>query len=115
MEIVYGDIEYTQLIPLIEEVLEDEQNFLVISTDLSHFYTLKEANFLDSICYKSIDEMDSEAMKKGCEACGMIGVKALIEAGVKKGLESKMMDYRTSYDASSDDQSVVGYLSVLML
>jgi len=115
LEIVYGDIEHFQLVPLIHALLEDEENFVVISTDLSHFHSLEEANSLDGICYKAIENMDVKAMDKGCEACGKIGVKALIEAGVEMGMYTKVMDYRTSYDANLDKASVVGYLSALML
>lgn len=114
VEIVYGDIEYEVLVPLLDEILEDEKNFLVISTDLSHFHDLKKANRLDSICCKAVENMDISTFESGGEACGMIGVKAVIEAAKKRGLHSELMDYRTSFDASSDDSRVVGYLSALI-
>ena len=114
VEIVYGDIDYRSLVPIIKAALEDEENFVVISTDLSHFYTLEEANKLDSICLKAVENMDMNALDSGCEACGMIGVKAVIEASKKQGLKTKLIDYRTSYDTSSDASSVVGYMSALI-
>jgi len=114
VEIVYGDICYTDLTPVVDEILATEENFVVISTDLSHFYDLDKANKLDAICYEGIKKMDVNSLSQGCEACGMIGIKALIEAAQKRGLESEVIDYRTSYDASGDASSVVGYLSVLI-
>jgi AmmeMemoRadiSam system protein B len=99
VEIVYGDLDYKSLIPVIESVMKDEENFVVISTDLSHFYTLEEANKLDNICLK---------------AGGMIGVKAVLQASKNQGLKTKLVDYRTSYDASSDATRVVGYMSALI-
>ena len=114
VEIVYGDICYTDLAPIIDEILAKEENFVVISTDLSHFYDVGKANKLDAICYEGIKKMDVNFLDKGCEACGMTGVKALIEAAEKRGLKSEVIDYRTSYDASGDASSVVGYLSVLV-
>ena len=113
VEIVYGDIAYQKLIPIIEEVLRDEETFLVISTDLSHFYTLEEANKLDAICLKAVENIDAGMMDAGCQACGMIGVKALMQAAKNSGLQSRLIDYRTSYDAGGDAGSVVGYLSAL--
>ena len=114
VEIVYGDIDYKDLIPLIDEVLADEENFLVISTDLSHFYDLKKANTLDEMCCKGVKNMDMFSLDNGCEACGIIGLKAVIEATKKRGMKSRLIDYRTSFDASLDGSRVVGYLSALV-
>lgn len=114
VEIVYGDLDYKNLVPIIESVMEDEENFVVISTDLSHFYTLEEANKLDNICLKAVEEMDMQGLDSGCEACGMIGVKAVLQASKNQGLKTQLVDYRTSYDASSDASRVVGYMSVLI-
>lgn len=113
VEIVYGDIAYQKLVPIIEEALHDEETFVVISTDLSHFYTLEEANKLDAICLKAVENIDVATMDAGCQACGMIGVKALMQTAKKSGLQSRLIDYRTSYDAGGDTGSVVGYLSAL--
>jgi AmmeMemoRadiSam system protein B len=114
VEIVYGDIDYTELVPIIEHVLSDEENFVVISTDLSHFYTLEDANKLDRICLTAVEQMDLPKLNSGCEACGMIGVKAMLASASKLGLQSQLIDYRTSYDASSDATRVVGYMSALI-
>ncbi len=114
VEIVYGDIGYQKLVPIIEEALRDEETFIVISTDLSHFYTLEEANKLDAICLKAVESMDINLMDSGCQACGMIGVKAVMQAAINSGLQSRLIDYRTSYDASGDAENVVGYLSALL-
>lgn len=114
VEIVYGDIDYRSLVPIIDKALNEEESFVVISTDLSHFYTLEEANKLDSICLNAVEHMDINALNTGCQACGMIGVKAVIQASKEHGLKTKLIDYRTSYDASSDASSVVGYMSALI-
>ena len=114
VEIVYGDMDYMDLALLIKEVLGQEENLVVISTDLSHFHELNVANRHDAICRTAIEKMSVEEVDHGCEACGMIGVKALLEVGNKIGLKSHIMDYRTSFDTNSDASRVVGYLSVIM-
>ncbi len=114
VEIVYGDIDPRSLALVIEEAFREEETFVVISTDLSHFYTLEEANQLDHLCLKAVENMDLTRLDSGCEACGMLGVKAVLQAAKKEGMQSKLIDYRTSYDASSDSSSVVGYMSVLL-
>jgi len=110
VEIVYGDIDYKELIPIVQSILNERETLLVISTDLSHFHSLEVANRVDNICIKGIKELDVSILEKGCEACGLIGVKALVSVAK----ESMIVDYRTSYDASGDSQRVVGYLSALL-
>lgn len=114
VEIVYGDLDYKQLSLLTDELLKDEDNFIVISTDLSHFYTLEEANKKDNICLNAIENLDMKLFESDCEACGMIGVKAIINSSIKNKYRTKLIDYRTSFDASNDSNSVVGYVSVLI-
>jgi MEMO1 family protein len=114
VEIVYGQIDPNVLAQSIEYMFEDVNNLVVISTDLSHFYTLDEANQRDSICIDAIQTMDVERLDTGCEACGILGVKALILAGNRLGMQAKIIDYRTSADASGDTKRVVGYVSALM-
>ena len=114
VEIVYGDVDFKEVSTLIDELLCDEDNFIIISTDLSHFYTLEEANKKDTICLNAIENLDISKFDSDGEACGMIGVKALINSAVKNSFRSKIVDYRTSFDASNDDSSVVGYISALI-
>ncbi len=89
-------------------------NFIVISTDLSHFYSLSEAKKLDNICLNAIVKKDLELFDNGCEACGITGVKAIINSCIKKDLSTKLLHYCTSYDRTKDDKSVVGYTSFLI-
>lgn len=114
VEIVYGDMDYMDLVPIIQKALSEEENLVVISTDLSHFHELSVANRHDAVCKTAIEKMSVDEVDHGCEACGMIGVKALLEVGNNIGLKSQIMDYRTSYDTNSDASRVVGYLSVIM-
>lgn len=110
IEIVYGDIEYKKIALLISEILKNKDNLLVISTDLSHFFNLKEANELDSNCTNAFENLDIENLNN-CEACGKIGLKALIKVAKEQNLSSKLIDYKTSADASNDKTRVVGYMS----
>ncbi|QKF66346.1 AmmeMemoRadiSam system protein B [Arcobacter venerupis] len=113
VEIVYGEIDYEDLSKVIDEVLEDELNFVVISTDLSHFYTLEEANKKDNICLNAINKKDLE-MFNYCEACGKTGVKAIINWAIKNNYETKVLNYCTSADVTKDKNRVVGYTSALI-
>ncbi len=110
VEIVYGDIDYKDLALVIKKILNETRTLLVVSTDLSHFYPLNVAKDIDSFCIKSIKELDIKYLNK-CEACGLIGVKALVSVAS----DTQIIDYRTSFDVSGDSQRVVGYLSALAM
>ena len=42
IELVYGEIECQELVSVIVALLQNKDNVVVISSDLSHFYPLKE-------------------------------------------------------------------------
>jgi len=111
VEMVYGDCEPQKLAPVIKALLEDPENVVVISTDLSHYYSEEVANDLDAICLHAIKEEKEKLLHEGCEACGKIGVEAMIIAAKEAGLQSELLDYRTSSWASGDTTQVVGYTS----
>lgn len=111
VEIVYS--HNPNLEELMETVLNDEDNLLVISSDLSHFYNQNEANILDSYCINGVENQDIDLLKKG-EACGMSGILPLIKVSKKLSLHVKSIDYRTSGDITGDMDRVVGYYSALI-
>lgn len=113
VELVYAYAESSLIEPIISYLLAQPDTAVVISTDLSHYYSLNKANRLDAICLEAIRDEDTHELHQGCEACGMIGVEAMLGAAKKKGLESIILDYRTSADASGDTSRVVGYASAL--
>ncbi|BAF70218.1 AmmeMemoRadiSam system protein B [Nitratiruptor sp. SB155-2] len=115
IELVYGDVDPRNVAMICEEVLSDPHNVVVISTDLSHYYPLSKAKELDMHCLQGVAELDITELHNGCEACGKIGVEAIILAAKDLGLRPRILDYRTSADASGDTSSVVGYMSAAFL
>ncbi len=111
VELVYGKVEASFLSRIIDFVLKDEEYGVIISTDLSHFYNLQNANELDNICIEAIKTLNTQELYNGCEACGIIGIEAILLSVKKLSLNSYILDYRTSADASEDSNSVVGYMS----
>lgn len=109
IEIIYDKVG-SELKKLMEYLLQDRDNALVISTDLSHFYDLDTANKLDKHCLDGVYNKDLEMLKK-CEACGKAGVEAIVAIAKEQNLNIELLDYRTSYDRSKDKSSVVGYMS----
>ncbi|SMC09436.1 AmmeMemoRadiSam system protein B [Nitratiruptor tergarcus] len=113
VEFVYADIDPQVLAKVCEAVLSDPDNVIVISTDLSHYYPLKQAEVLDMHCLKAVHDLDVQELHNGCEACGKIGLEAIILAAKNMQLSSRILDYRTSADASGDESAVVGYMSAV--
>jgi len=113
IELVYGYTESLKIVPIIDYLLSLTNTAVVISTDLSHYYSLEEAKQLDSICLEAIRTENIQELHQGCEACGMIGVEAIINVAKKRGLKAILLDYRTSADASGDTSRVVGYASAI--
>ncbi len=111
VELVYGDESPLKLAKVIEYLLQDKDTAIVISTDLSHYYDIKKAKSLDGICLEAVQNLDTHMLHQGCEACGKIGVEAMLIAAKNLKLEPILLDYRTSADASGDESAVVGYMS----
>ncbi|MCH9813555.1 MAG: AmmeMemoRadiSam system protein B [Epsilonproteobacteria bacterium] len=114
IEFIYGKIDYKKLAKLIYTLLRDPDNVVVISTDLSHFYTLENAKKLDNICLNGILKKDISILDRGCEACGLLGVKAMLHVAKEAQMSVELLDYRTSADASGDENRVVGYVSAYL-
>lgn len=113
-EIVYGDLDPDRLSHLIDPLLQEPDTLVVISTDLSHFFTQQQAKGLDTLCIQGMADLDVAELESGCQACGMIGVKAVISSANRLALKSQVLDYRTSADVTGDRESVVGYVSCLI-
>lgn len=112
VEMVYSFTEPSNISKIIDFALKHKDVGVIISTDLSHFHTQEEALTVDSICVEAIEELDIKKLHSGCEACGIIGVEALLLSAKERGLTPHLLDYRTSADASGDESRVVGYVSV---
>ena len=112
IELIYGDVDFQEVAKIVSWLLEDSLTTVVTSSDLSHFYNEKQAYSLDNICINGIEKLDNEILNIGCEACGIVGIKALVQSAKEHNLKSTILDYRTSGDVSGDKERVVGYLSV---
>lgn len=112
VELVYSFAKPIEISQIIDFILEQKDIGVIVSTDLSHFYTLSNAVRLDNICIEALQDLDTKRLHSGCEACGILGVEALMLSAKKKSLKPRILDYRTSADASGDTDRVVGYVSV---
>ena len=112
IELIYGEVDFQEVAKIVSWLLEDSSTAVVISSDLSHFHSEEDAYALDGICINGIEKLDNDILNLGCEACGIVGVKALVQSAKEHNLKTTILDYRTSADVSGDKERVVGYLSV---
>lgn len=78
VELVYSSEDPERLSKVIDYVLSQKEWGVIISTDLSHFYIQADANALDSICVEAVKNIDILRLHNGCEACGIIGMEAML-------------------------------------
>jgi AmmeMemoRadiSam system protein B len=114
IELVYGKVNPVLLGKICKEILKDKDNLIVISTDLSHYYSLDYAKKIDGVCLKGIKELSIDILQQGCEACGKKGVEGIIYCAKELLLKPLILDYRTSADFSGDKNRVVGYVSAIL-
>lgn len=114
VECIYGERAELKLETLFSTVLSTPKTALLISSDLSHYYSEMEAINLDSHIVKAIETMDPQEIDLG-EACGKAGIRALINYCCDHNKHLSTVDYRTSASSPQGDSSrVVGYLSAIM-
>lgn len=100
--------------------LLEPDDLVIASTDLSHYHSQAEANKLDKVSLDTILEQDCEALCHGlrggvCSMCGAPAVVAAMACALERGAQDwRLLDYRTSAEASGDFDRVVGYGAISM-
>ena len=110
-----------QLGILLAETLRNKNALLVASTDLSHFYTQKEALSFDAEMLRRIESFApeqvflAEEQAKGF-ACGLGALTAVLWAAKELGADTvKVLRHATSGDVTGDYSQVVGYGAAVIL
>jgi MEMO1 family protein len=110
-----------QLGAALAETLHGKNALLVASTDLSHFYTQKEAIAFDSEMLRRIESFSPEDVFSAEEeakgfACGLGALTAVLWAAKGLGADTvKVLRHATSGDVTGDYSSVVGYGAAVVL
>jgi MEMO1 family protein len=86
----------------------NHETLLIISTDLSHFLSVREAEKKDSESIKNILSLDSDS---DVDACGAYSLSILKEICRIKKWTPKLVEYTNSGKVTGDNSKVVGYAS----
>jgi MEMO1 family protein len=109
--IIYGNIDEEDL----AEIVEKENGFILVSSDLSHYLPYDNANKVDKNTIKKILDLNTNGLSEEGDACGIIGIMALVILANKKGWKAILLDYKNSGDILGDKKGVVGYASIIFI
>ena len=120
--IVIGNQSRSNIEELSQKLSEviDDRTLIVASSDLSHFYTRKEAEELDTKIKRRIEDFDFDGLQndleaRNCEACGGGCIVSLMKtASLRNTNKSKVLSYSDSGYITGDTMEVVGYLSAVI-
>ncbi len=95
---------------LIAEIIENYwgNSSFIISSDLSHYYTLEQARQIDTYTATIIESGKIEFLQNE-QACGLTGIKGLVEFANRKNWNLIRAEMYNSGDISNDKNKVVGY------
>ncbi len=120
--VVMGDQSKQFIDELADKIskVADDKTLVVASSDMSHFYSSTEADRLDSIVEKRINDFDYNNLLKDidrheCEACGAGPIISMMKAASLKDVNKSFVLHRSdSGDVTGDKTEVVGYLSAVV-
>lgn len=104
-----GDINPELLAKELRDFVKREDVIVVVSSDLSHYYTYDEAKQLDDFANKYIPRIIINEVHDRVEACGIKGILTLLHIADELGWRGHFVDYKNSGDTSGDKSQVVGY------
>lgn len=108
-----GQIEAAVVGELLETLWGGAETLIVISSDLSHYHPYEIAKDIDRRSLAQICSLSANLVPE--QACGSIGINALLLAASQHGLIPVVRDIRNSGDTAGDRSRVVGYAAVSFL
>ncbi len=101
----------------VAEVLETlwgkSDTLILISSDLSHYHSYRQANDTDRKTVEKILAGDHEIDPE--EACGAHSINGLLQQAKRHNLKAKLLDLRNSGDTAGPRDQVVGYASIAFI
>ena len=109
--LIVGNTPARQVCELIQSLMTPE-TLLLISTDLSHFHPLSQANQIDQ---QTLDQiMALHPTLTGEQACGAAPLNGALMWAKQQGLTATLLAKGNSVDGGGDADSVVGYASIAL-
>ena len=106
LPLVTGEIDNSQAHETAKYLYENNY-FIIISTDMSHFYPLEKCEKIDKKSIENIEKMNESKI----EACGINALKIGFEFCKLKSTKPKLIKHTNSSHITKNESSVVGYAS----
>jgi AmmeMemoRadiSam system protein B len=106
--IVVGDATDAEAAEALDRVWGGPETCVVVSSDLSHYYSYSRAQRLDRATARAIEQLSPEDIGEE-QACGRVGVRALLLVARARSLRATTLDLRNSGDTAGTRGEVVGY------
>lgn len=111
--LVVGSVPYQQVAELLDGFIDDHQNLIVVSSDLSHFHHYREAQSLDAQTQQLIQQRRPELSPQ--QACGSYPLNGLLHLANRRHFDVVTLMMCNSGDTSGDRERVVGYGSYCLV
>ena len=94
------------------DILSEREEFLLISSDLSHYMPYDEAVERDRNTLSLIEKNDLEGFRAQGDACGRGGIAIAMELAKRNGWKFRVLKYANSGDTAGPKDNVVGYAAI---
>ncbi len=106
--IVVGSATDAEAAEALELLWGGPETCVVVSSDLSHYLPYAVAGRLDYRTARAVERLAPEDIGEE-QACGRVGVRALLRVARARGLHATTLDLRSSGDTAGAHDGVVGY------
>ncbi|MBE9568962.1 MAG: AmmeMemoRadiSam system protein B [Proteobacteria bacterium] len=105
-----GNATPQQVAEVLDVLWGGPETLIVISSDLSHFLSYRDAQQVDAGTVHEILNLDASLNHQ--QACGGTPVNGLLIAAKQHHLQPQLLDIRNSGDTAGDKGRVVGYAAI---
>ncbi len=105
--LIIGQTDPENVRKMVDELIRQDV-FIIISTDLSHFHSYKEARKIDKKTKNYIESLSYQKLN-GEMACGFYPLTGLLKWASENKGTIETLDVRNSGDTAGDKSRVVGY------
>jgi len=102
-----GDATAREVAEALETVWGGPETLIVVSSDLSHYHSYKQAQHIDAETCSVIRELRHDLNHE--QACGGTPINGLMGVARRRNLVPELLDLRNSGDTAGDRSRVVGY------
>ncbi|BAO29563.1 AmmeMemoRadiSam system protein B [Sulfuritalea hydrogenivorans] len=104
-----GDASAAEVAEVLDRLWGGPETLIVISSDLSHFHSYREAQSIDNATVSHILALDQ--LTSFDQACGALPINGLLAVAQRRGLRIERVAQCNSGDTAGDKGRVVGYAS----